>query len=122
MTRKQQCQKVWLYNKADWRGLADYLKPRFDRLDKKYHPTPDELWTEIKTHHLEGMVLYIPRRTTKHKESCPWIDKELHQIIKTASMMRSQRRNFLSVSGRMSNTGSLMQHPLLVRSREKTSW
>ena len=68
VTRKQQRRKVWLYNKAHWHGLADYLKPRFDRLDKKYHPSPDEPWTEIKTHLLEGMVLYIPCRTTKRKQ------------------------------------------------------
>ena len=30
-----------------------------------------------------GMAMYIPCRTTKRKDSCPWIDKELHQITKT---------------------------------------
>ena len=28
-------------------------------------------------------MLYIPRHTTKRKDSFSWIDKELHQIIKT---------------------------------------
>ena len=93
VTRKQQRRKVWLYNKADWRGLADYLKPRFDRLDKKYYPSPDELWSEIKHHLLDGMVMYIPRRTTKSKDSCPWIDKELHQIIKTRDRLYDKSKD-----------------------------
>ena len=93
VTRKQQRRKVWLYNKADWRGLADFLKPYYDRLDMKYHHTPDEYWTAIKNHLLEGMAIYIPRRTTKRKDSCPWIDKELHHIINTRDRLYDKSKD-----------------------------
>ena len=39
------------------------------------------------------MVLYIPRRTTKRKDSCPWIDKELHQIIKTRDRLYDKSKD-----------------------------
>ena len=80
--RKQPRRIVWLYNKADWTGMADYLTPRLARIEKAYTPSPDDLWNQIKSEITEAMSIYIPQRLTRRKDSRPWIDKKLHQLIK----------------------------------------
>ena len=40
---------------------------------------------------VEGMAMYIPSQTTKCKDSCPWIDKELHQITKTRDRLYEKK-------------------------------
>ena len=72
--------KSWLYIKADWPGMREFLKPRLERTNICFFPTPDALWTEIKYLLTDAASIFIPRRTSKKKDSCPWIDKELRLI------------------------------------------
>ena len=78
--KKQLPRKVWLFKKADWIGMRDYLTPRLHILNQAYSPCPDELWNNIKSLLLETMEIFIPRRQTKKKDSAPWIDKETKHL------------------------------------------
>ena len=81
--RKQPRRRVWVYNKADWSGMLEYLGPRMARIEQEYNPCPNALWNKIKQEITEAMDIFIPRRLTKRKDSRPWIDKKLHRLIKT---------------------------------------
>ena len=60
--------------------MREFLKPRLERTNICFFPTPDALWTEIKYLLTDAASIFIPRRTSKKKDSCPWIDKELRLI------------------------------------------
>ena len=84
---KQVRRKVWLYNQADWRGMCEYLAPRLERVDNEYQPSPDEHWNAIKDLILEAMQMFIPKRQTRRKDSRPWINKQLHKLIKKKNQL-----------------------------------
>lgn len=74
--------KIWLYRHTDWQGMASHLQLRLDHIDQQYHAFPDSHWTAIKTAILEAMEAYISMKKPKRKDSCLWITKELHKLIK----------------------------------------
>jgi hypothetical protein len=80
--RKQPQRKVWLYRKADWIGMTEYLGPRLARLEQAYIPSSDVLWTSIKNEVTEAINQFIPKRQTRCKDSHPWFDSDLHQLLK----------------------------------------
>lgn len=83
LPKTQSQRKIWLYNKADWIGMKNFLGPQLQRLDRAYNPCPDTLWTDIKELLTTAAEIFIPRRKTKKKDTCPWIDKELTHLMKT---------------------------------------
>ena len=70
---------MYLYNKADWKGDETIFYFRLERLERAYIPSPDDL---IKLLIQEALDTFIPRQKTRPKDSCPWVDKELHDIMK----------------------------------------
>ena len=100
--KTQPTRKVFLYNKADWTEMKKFLIPRLERLELAYIPSPDDLWTNIKLLIQEATDTYIPKRKTKKKDSCPWIDKELHGIMKKRDklLQRCKRKGNTKVEKR----------------------
>ena len=74
--KKQVPRKVWLFNKADWHAMSDYLEPKLKLLNSCYNPCPDKLWNDFKELILDAMNLHIPRRMTKKRDCAPWVGKE----------------------------------------------
>lgn len=74
--------KFWLYNKANWTGMKDYLCLCLKRHDQAYNICVDTLWNDIKNPPSEAANMFIPRKKSK-KDVCPWIDKELMKTMKT---------------------------------------
>ena len=100
--RKQIPRKVWLYSKADWEGMANYMRPRLEIIDNQYQPSPDDHWTMIKELILEAMTIYIPQRQTRRKDSRPWINKQLHRLIRKKNQLykRCKKRGTLHLEKR----------------------
>ena len=87
ISRKQQRRKVWLFNKADWLGMAQHLEHTSNMSNKAYFPSPNHLWAHIKDAVHDAVVTYIPRKLAKRKDSCPWIDKDLRKPMKTRNRL-----------------------------------
>ena len=83
LPKRQAPRKIWLYNKADWAGMKEYLNPRLERLNMGYNPCVDTMWTDIKDLLIEAAGMFIPRKTTKKKDACPWMDRELLNLMNT---------------------------------------
>ena len=75
--------KVWLFNKADWLGMAQHLEHTSNISNKAYFPSLNHLWAHIKDAIHDAMVAYIPRKLSKWKDFCPWIDRDLRKLVKT---------------------------------------
>jgi hypothetical protein len=71
IAKRQVQRKVWLFNKADWTGMAEFLRPRLKRLDLAYNPSPNAMWNNIRDLLTEAATIFIPRKKTKRKVSCP---------------------------------------------------
>ena len=91
--KKQVPRKVWLFNKADWHAMSDYLEPTLKLLNSGYNPCPDKLWNDFKELILDAMNLHIPRRMTKKRDCVPRVDKETKRMCdKRDSLYRKSRR------------------------------
>ena len=91
--KKQVPRKVWLFNKADWHAMSDYLEPKLKLLNSGYNPCPDKLWNDFKELILDAMNLHIPRRMTKKRDCAPWVDKETKRMCdKRDSLYQKSRR------------------------------
>ena len=85
--------QVWLFNKADWHAMSDYLEPKLKLLNSGYNPCPDKLWNDFKELILDAMNLHIPRRMTKKRDCAPWVGKETKRMSdKQDSLYRKSRR------------------------------
>ena len=80
--RKQHKHMIWLYKNADWNGMINCLAPRFEPLERQYTPFPNDLWTFIKTEITQVLTDFILRCQTRTNDSHPWINKELHMLIR----------------------------------------
>lgn len=72
--------EILLYRKADWTGLKEHLQNSVSHLAES-EGTPQELWTKLKQHLNEASKKFIPTRSTKRKDSCPWITPYLKQLM-----------------------------------------
>lgn len=50
--------RINLYKKADWDGVTKHLTPIMDCIDRAYHPSIEELWTEIRDSLHDAAVVY----------------------------------------------------------------
>lgn len=73
---------MWLYGRADWVGMCQYLDPRLEKIDKAYQPSPNDHWICIKELILKAVHIFIPQRQIRRKDSRPWINKQPARLIK----------------------------------------
>ena len=71
--RKQAPHKIYLYKRADWQGLRDYISTNItsDRT------SIEDTWTQIKTTIQTGVEKFIPSKMSKKRKSLPYISAAL---------------------------------------------
>ena len=81
--KKQIRRKVPLYKKAGWTGVRSHAEQlAVEIADFENTTNADELWTMFKDGLTEGIKLYIPHKTTRTRDSQPWIDLDLKRKIR----------------------------------------
>ena len=90
----QKPREIYLYQKADWDGMRDYLGPILDRLEKSYQPCANTLWTTIKDHLIEAANLFIPKKLCKRRKSQPWVSKSLRKKMKKRDKIFKRSRRY----------------------------
>ena len=81
--KKQVPRRVPLYKKAGWTGPRQHAEQLAKTIaDAENTSSTDELWDIFKEGLREGIQLYIPHKTTKTRDSQPWIDLELKRKIR----------------------------------------
>ncbi|XP_019628840.1 PREDICTED: uncharacterized protein LOC109473420 [Branchiostoma belcheri] len=83
LRRRQIPRKVPIYAKANWEGFREFANNLADKV-RAAEPSSNinHLWNILKNGLLEGIKTYIPHRTTKRKDSHPWLNPNLRRKIK----------------------------------------
>ena len=71
--RKQAPHKIYLYKRADWQGLRDYISTNITSDSTSIEDT----WTQIKTTIQTGVEKFIPSKMSKKRKSLPYISAAL---------------------------------------------
>ena len=82
--KKNALRQIFLYRRADW----EKIKQEMAELEKTIEGMIEEnkdidyVWEKFKDSLLESMTKHIPKKTTKSRDSYPWITHEIRKAIK----------------------------------------
>ena len=88
--RKQAPHKIWLYKRADWKGLSEHLETRLQTIDN--NTTVKDSWNLIKRSIEEGIVKYIPSKMSKKRKSLPYISADLDRKMTLRDRLESRSK------------------------------
>jgi len=78
--RKQTPRQILQYNKADWQGFRQLILQTATKIAEfESHASTEELWKVLSDDLHKGTKTFIPHKTTKTRESPPWINKKLEK-------------------------------------------
>ena len=70
-----------LYKRANWDGMKEELLSLRDRIEAQSSTSDaDTLWTVFKDSLLDIIKKYIPHKTTRKKQSSPWLTPEVKKL------------------------------------------
>lgn len=104
LNKYQVPRKIHLHAKADWIGLRDWIRPTMSGIQHS-NESPELLWTKFKTCLKQSAEKYIPTKTSKSKESCPWVSSHLKHLIRKRNLLYQKSKQ----SGRPSIEASFRQ-------------
>ena len=88
--RKQAPHKIWLYKRADWKGLSEHLETKLQTIDN--NTTVEDSWNLIKRSIEEGIVKYIPSKMSKKRMSLPYINADLDRKMTLRDRLESRSK------------------------------
>lgn len=82
--RKQAPRRIALFNKADWSSFRKFVSNLGEEITRaaSRSANSETLWQMFKDKIDKGVQLFIPFKTTKPRDSQPWIDRKLKRKIR----------------------------------------
>ena len=83
--RSQSPRKIPLMNKANWAGFKEFISNLGEEIMQTSsidNADTELLWQMFKGKIEQGIKMFIPSKTTKSKDSHPWIDRDLDHKMK----------------------------------------
>ncbi len=81
--KKQVPRSIPLYNKANWPAFREHVTQLATRIREiELASSVEELWCTFRDSMHKGIQTFIPSKTTKSRDSCPWLDDDLKRKIR----------------------------------------
>ena len=83
--RRQSPRKIPLMNKANWAGFKEFISNLGEEIMQAIstdNADTELLWQMFKGKIEQGIKMFIPSKTTKSKDSHPWIDRDIDRKMK----------------------------------------
>ena len=80
--KKNVLRQIFLYNKANWDCMKSDLVELNENFDRLENYEVDELWLKFKNCLHESMNKHIPKKTTRPRDSYPWITPDMRKIMR----------------------------------------
>ena len=94
--KKNAPRQILLYNKANWTVIKEELTKLQDKmqeiLDSEDRDDVEKLWETFKETLLDNISKNIPKKTTKERDSYPWITKEIKRLIHKRDRLSKKKK------------------------------
>ena len=80
--KKNALRKIFLYRRANWDKMKTDMRELYDQLKNENLDDVEELWNKFKTALQESMSHNIPQKTTRPRDSYPWITIDIRKKMK----------------------------------------
>jgi hypothetical protein len=94
LSRKQKPRQIPLYRKANWETMKEKITETHKKIQEleANGGTVGELWLLFKTRLSQSVMDHIPHKTTKQKDSLPWIAPNIRKLIRRRDRLYKKKK------------------------------
>ena len=94
LSRKQKPRQIPLYRKANWETMKEKITETHKKIQEleANGGTVGELWLLFKTRLSQSVMDHIPHKSTKQKDSLPWIAPNIRKLIRRRDRLYKKKK------------------------------